>query len=376
MRAKRGARLLTVCGLALAAVSCGDNYESADAQNTESTSGEVIAAVTAPPNAKCIVITVQQGTTTLTTQYNVAAEQSSTFNLSGLPEGNDTFGAKAYNVACASVSGATPTYVSDPVTLSVTAAPTMLTLQMRPNSGATGTVSVNFPNSAGMIAEYTVPSASYDLQAIAAGPDGNLWITESNASKIAQVYTWGYVAEYSLPSASAEPYGITAGPDGNIWFTELNDNKIGRLAIATGTVTEYYVLTANAYPYRIAAGSDGNLWFTEQGAGKIGRITPGGTVTEFALAAGAYPGAIVGGSDGNLWFQQSSGIGRITPTGTVTNFSLPTSGAVVPNLALGADGNVWFSEQYNNKIAKVTPAGTFTEYNISGATAYPSFVTA
>jgi hypothetical protein len=37
------------------------------------------------------------------------------------------------------------------------------------------------------------------------------------------------ITEYSIPTANSHPYGITAGPDGNLWFTESNGNQIGRI---------------------------------------------------------------------------------------------------------------------------------------------------
>jgi streptogramin lyase len=45
----------------------------------------------------------------------------------------------------------------------------------------------------------------------------------------------GSITEFSLPFGSA-PFGITAGPDGNLWFTE--SGKIGRIT-PSGTITEF-----------------------------------------------------------------------------------------------------------------------------------------
>ncbi len=38
----------------------------------------------------------------------------------------------------------------------------------------------------------------------------------------------GTITEFPTPTKSA-PIGITAGPDGNLWFTEENVSKIGRI---------------------------------------------------------------------------------------------------------------------------------------------------
>ncbi len=83
-------------------------------------------------------------------------------------------------------------------------------------------------------------------------------------------------------TGSDSPQGITAGPDGNLWFTESGGNKIVNI-ITTGTITEFTIRTGNSRPSRITAGPDGNLWFTESAGNKIGNITTTGTITEFML---------------------------------------------------------------------------------------------
>ncbi len=51
------------------------------------------------------------------------------------------------------------------------------------------------------------------------------------------------------------------------------------------------------------------------------------------------------GPDGNLWFAEYeiNKIGRITPGGTITEFLLPTAPAYPLNIATGPDGNLWFN---------------------------------
>jgi hypothetical protein len=79
------------------------------------------------------------------------------------------------------------------------------------------------------------------------------------------------VTEFSAGiSPRSAPAGIAAGPDGNLWFTESRVSRIGRITPA-GAVTEFE-LTPGSRPAGIAAGPDGNMWFAGQG-GRIGRIT-------------------------------------------------------------------------------------------------------
>src|SRR5438128_4383881 len=89
--------------------------------------------------------------------------------------------------------------------------------------------------------------------------------------------------EFHTPRQSTFPWGITAGPDGNLWFTESDQvGNIGRIT-PTGMITEFPVPTPSSFPNGITAGPDGNLWFVEHAGNKIGRITTSGAVTEYPL---------------------------------------------------------------------------------------------
>ncbi len=58
---------------------------------------------------------------------------------------------------------------------------------------------------------------------ITLGSDGNLWFTESNASKIGTLFSNGKITEQVTPSSKAGPIGIASGPGPalNVWFTEI-----------------------------------------------------------------------------------------------------------------------------------------------------------
>lgn len=223
--------------------------------------------------------------------------------------------------------------------------------------------SANQASSGVPIIEYKIPTSKGNPQYITAGPDGNLWFTESDGNKIGKITTAGVITEYPLPSSSG-PGAITAGPDGNLWFIESDGNKIGRIT-TSGAITEYALPASNIYPGGITTGPDGNLWFAA--GNSIGKITTSGAITEYPLSNRA--GGITAGPDGNVWFTEPSSykIGKITPSGSITEYPLPASATYPINITAGPDGNLWFTEtdSWISKIGKITTAGAITEYPLS-----------
>jgi streptogramin lyase len=233
----------------------------------------------------------------------------------------------------------------------------------------------------GAVTEYVLPVS--DPCTIAAGPDGNIWFAEANGNKIGKISTAGTgFSEYPIPTSNACSCEIAAGPDGNVWFTENVGNKIARIT-TSGSITEFVIPTANALPNGLAAGPDGNVWFTEESSRKIGRITPSGTISEYALptTSTATPLEIAAGPDGNLWFTEDdtynySQIGKITTAGAITEYVVPTRGGQAFGIAAGADGNLWFTEIGGNKIGRITTSGSFAEYPIATGDSQPRGIAA
>ena|SRR5258708_4074598 len=173
--------------------------------------------------------------------------------------------------------------------------------------------------------------------------------------------------EFLLPSSDS-PGSITAGPDGNLWFTETiigpktvngpgPGGQIGRTT-PTGTISTY-PLPSGSLAGSLTAGPDHNLWFAEEvmnsngpSIDKIGRISPTGTITEFTLPTGNSSGVrggpvgITAGPDGALWFTDAANnaIGRITTAGKISEFALPTPQSAPEYITSGPDGKLWFTE--------------------------------
>ncbi len=216
------------------------------------------------------------------------------------------------------------------------------------------------------VTEYSVGEAYFG---IAAGADGNLWLTQEYEDAISKVTPSGAVTKYKLPSPFCGPNYITPGPtsENALWFTDVCGEAIGKIT-TSGSTTAYRV-PSGATLREITAGQDGNLWFTMETAGKIGKITTSGTISEYSLPTGSHPYGITPGpsKEGALWFtdRATSKVGKITTSGTITEYELP-KGSEPAGIIAGPDGNLWFAEE-DGKIGKITTTGTISEYSVTGS---------
>lgn len=229
------------------------------------------------------------------------------------------------------------------------------------------------PSSPGIakLSQWTLPAEDLYPYAIAAGPSAGpdqMWFTAGRGQPglraieqkvepvIGRISFGGEIREFSPPNLSLVPTAnsITAGNDGAMWF--LGQGSVGRIT-QDGQITSFPVDTGLAGG-GIASGSDGSLWFTKSdavGHGAIVRMTLSGQATEFPLSEpGSAPGSIVPGPDGNLWFAEAGTerIGRITPAGTITEFPI---GSRPSDLVAGHDGNIWYAT--DGAIGRISAAG-------------------
>jgi streptogramin lyase len=223
---------------------------------------------------------------------------------------------------------------------------------------------------------------------IAAGPDGNIWVTEDNTSgsngRIDRVTPSGGVTMQH--NVTGNPFNITAGPGGQLWYTLFNSGQIGRITTSGG---ESIPINVGTQPLDIASGPDGRIWFTEFGAKKIGRLNAdGGGFTEFppgAATLSGKPSGITVGPDGALWFTEpvttasgtTGAIGRITVGGAITEFTTGIStGSNPDDIASGSDGDLWYTDgTAPNRIGRITPTGAVTEFP-TGQTVHNDGITA
>ncbi|MFI5034795.1 MAG: hypothetical protein ACHQFZ_01145 [Acidimicrobiales bacterium] len=229
------------------------------------------------------------------------------------------------------------------------------------------------------ITEYPVLTAASQPGDIAAGPDGNVWFTESGANQVAKITPSGTVTEYPVPTAGAQPGFITLGTDGNMWFTENLGDKVARIT-PTGTITEFPFPTPDSHPFAITSGPDGNIWVTENNNHAVAKVTTSGAIVEYPFPY--YSTSITSGPDGNLWITTTSGneVAKMSTSGALlAQYPAPSgsmgSPAGVNIITTGPNGNLWFTETYVNKVAEVTTSGNFTEFTAPTPNSGPFGVT-
>ncbi len=165
------------------------------------------------------------------------------------------------------------------------------TLAGSPSNGGTN-------NGAGPAAQFNAPFS------LAAGPDGNVYVSDTHNQAIRQVTPNGVVSTF-------------AGTIGTIGFSN-----------AVGLAAQF------DFPEGVAFDSQSNLYVVDDGSFTIRKIAPDGTVTTFAGTAGT-----VGSADG---------------VGTNATFGFPFGTTV------DSSGNVYVVDSFNELIRKITPAGNVT----------------
>src|SRR5262245_57095061 len=169
--------------------------------------------------------------------------------------------------------------------------------------------------------------------------------------------------------AGQVPFAISAGPDGRVWWAEQDDDGNGAVGAVTegGAVTRYPdEITDEAGLADIAPGA-GVMWFTESLFDSIGRINVAtGVVRRFDEGIlNGEPTGIAVGPDGNVWFTEAESpgaIARFVPsTQEVTEFSAGLTPDGAPNdIVAGPDGSMWFTTL--GAIGQITLGGAIVEH--------------
>jgi len=158
---------------------------------------------------------------------------------------------------------------------------------------------------------------------------------------------------YSLPTgvAAGAILGAAIDSNGNVWVAESSANKIAWYNASTGTVQEFSIATPeepNPIPVSIAVDSSNNIWIGCESYGKIVKFTPSdGTFEDYYFPA-TYSGSVahdIKVRGDTAWFTDSTNpyLGSLNISSGSFDFRGPLSSYTV-FLDFDSKNNVWFSE--------------------------------
>ncbi len=131
-----------------------------------------------------------------------------------------------------------------------------------------------------------------------------------------------FITEFVIPTPCSAPIGITVDERGIVWFSETNSSKIGNFDPRTKTFREFLIPHGDdgkgAESWSLAFDEDGILWFTDH-----------------------ENNAVWSFDEKREHFER---------------YDIPTPGSFPVQLVIDSHGNIWLSEIYGNKIAKIDPS--------------------
>jgi sugar lactone lactonase YvrE len=270
---------------------------------------------------------------------------------------------------------------------------------------------------------------SYPVDAVPDGV-GNFYIADLSNSAVRKVAaagtittiagngTQGYSGDGG-PATSAllsEPAGLALDCSGNLYIADVGNNTVrevtpeGVISTVAGNGTAGYSGDGGPassaelnYPRNLAFDASGNLYIADFYNNAVRKVTPAGTITTIAgngapgfsgdggpatSATLTNPAGVAVDRGGNLYITDDNNerIRKVTPSGTISTYAGtgamsfcgdggPATDACFfyPNtIAVDASGNLYITDYYNNRIRMVDPFGTITTVAGSGVSGGPS----
>jgi len=251
-----------------------------------------------------------------------------------------------------------------------------------------GTSVIQFLKSSGAVRQYFYPMqetvGAYSLISTANAVFG---IVEENfrTADLIRITSTGAISTVKRSFVSESGYfsNLVVGPDGRVWFAacfpfngSVNANCAGGSRLVSISPSGVWGPSASLDSFKalqITPGPGGNLYLSGiQGPNfnttSVWVVSANGTILhKYPLANTTHsPAGIVTGSDHNLWITEPAlnKIARMTPAGVVTQFNIPTANSGLARITYGADGALWFTESLANKIGRITTSGVITAHAI------------
>ncbi len=247
---------------------------------------------------------------------------------------------------------------------------------------------------------------------------GNLYIADSSNHRIRRLAPSGTITTIAGtgeqgfsgdggPAVQARlnrPSGVAVDAAGNLYVADAFNHRIRRVD-PSGTITTIAGTGAEGFggdngpavqsrlnrPQALAVDAAGNLYIADTRNHRTRRLDPSGTITTIAgtgaegfsgddgpaiQARLSLPQGVAADAAGNLYIADTGNqrIRRVDPSGTITNFAgtegtgdIGDNGPAVQahlgwprGLAVDGAGNLFIADTYNDRIRRVDPSGTIT----------------
>ncbi|GAB3690750.1 hypothetical protein GCM10027592_08230 [Spirosoma flavus] len=287
-----------------------------------------------------------------------------------------------------------------------------------------GTGSPNFGGDGGPATAATMAYPS----GVAVDKLGNLFIADQGNNRIRKVNTLGIISTVagngtlgfggdggSAPNADLYyPIDVVFDKAGNLYIADQGNNRIRKVS-TSGVITTVAgngtfgfggdggnAINANlANPTGVAVDGSGNLYIADQKNHRIRKVTTSGIISTVAgngtlgfsgdggLAINASmdnPNGVAVNASGSLFIIDNGNqrIRKVTPAGSITTVAGngsagfsgdggPATAASLNNpsgIAIDTGNNLFIADRYNHRIRKVTPAGSITTIAGNGSAGF------
>jgi sugar lactone lactonase YvrE len=158
------------------------------------------------------------------------------------------------------------------------------------------------------------------------------------------------------------PYGLTFDSSGNLWVAEFDNNRVTEFThpFSTGEAASLVLgqstFTASGFtpsatgidePVGIAFDHSGNLWVSQLAAYRVTEFVPGTSPCTSGQFCNDMPASHVIGQ---------GSFTSVTSATNSTNFNAPAG------LAFDSSGNLWVSDDYNNRVLEFVQGSGFTNH--------------
>jgi RHS repeat-associated protein len=259
---------------------------------------------------------------------------------------------------------------------------------------------------------------------VAEAPDGSLFISDTNNQRVRRISPDGVITTIAGTGAAGfggdggpatqarlgDPQGVVVAPDGSVYFTDTANRRVRRIS-SDGIITSVAgggislgdgglaTQASLIFPTGLALAPDGSLYIVDAGIGRVRRISPDGIIITVAgggvtigdrgpasQASLHTPTDVAISRDGSLYIAESSGhrIRRVAPDGIITTvagtgsagfsgdggLATQSTASAPRGVTVALDGSVYFTEEFNQRVRRVSPDGIITTVAGSGVSGF------